>query len=154
MHQWSGSLIFTFSNEPDLPGHEILQRDQKKTGLSKYGISFSFVCLGFLPKIKKCQKHVFVIFEWSGFFGAKRAVSPFIIYHCLTLCQKSKKSLERLSGKSVYELTTPDIAQLKLRNELPIALLVPFIKIVLVPFRNQNFWSWSFSYSCDRTLSC
>jgi len=92
-------MIHTF------PRPEILQGDQKKTGLSKYGISFSFVCLGFLPKIKKCQKHVFVIFEWSGFFGAKRAVSPFIIYHGLTLCQKSKKSLERLSGKSVSQLT-------------------------------------------------
>ena len=45
-----------------------------------------------------------VVAEYGAtrFFPEKRAVSPFIIYHGLTLCQKSKKSLERLSGKSVY----------------------------------------------------
>ena len=37
-------------------------------------------------------------------FLEKRAVSPFIIYHGLTLCQKSKKSLERLTGKSDYQI--------------------------------------------------
>ena len=34
-------------------------------------------------------------------FTENPAVSLFIIYHWLTSCQKSKKSLERLSGKSV-----------------------------------------------------
>ena len=44
-----------------------------------------------------------VVAEYGAtrFFPEKRAVSPFIIYHGLTLCQKSKKSLERLPGKSV-----------------------------------------------------
>ena len=36
----------------------------------------------------------------TGFFLEKRAMSPFITNHGLTLCQKSNKSLERLSGKS------------------------------------------------------
>ena len=49
-------MIQTFSR------HEIWQGDQKKTGLFKKIIRFSFVFLRFLQKIKDCQKmHVFLI---------------------------------------------------------------------------------------------
>ena len=49
-------------------------------------------------------------------FWENQAMSPFIIYHCLTLCQKSKKSLERFSvtfangrthGRTFPGLTSP-----------------------------------------------
>ena len=45
-----------------------------------------------------------VVAEYGAtrFFQEKRAVSPFIIYHGLTLCQKSKKSYVQLAGKSDY----------------------------------------------------
>ena len=36
-------------------------------------------------------------------FTGNPALLPFIIYLGLTSCQKSKKSLERLSGKSDYQ---------------------------------------------------
>ena len=54
------------------------------------------VCPGkikkFYKKFKNCQKiHVSVIIEWSGFFGGNPALSPFIIYHGLTLCQVWEK---------------------------------------------------------------
>ena len=38
------------------PKHEILQGDQKKTGLFKKIIRFSFVFTCFLQKIKDCRK--------------------------------------------------------------------------------------------------
>ena len=62
------------------------------------------VCPGkikkFYKKFKNCQKiHVLVIIEWSGIFLENPALSLFIIYHCVTPCQKSLKSLERFSWK-------------------------------------------------------
>ena len=47
-------LIFWMNRT--FPRHEILQGDQKKTGLSKNDISFSIVCLRFLQKIKNPKK--------------------------------------------------------------------------------------------------
>ena len=55
------------------------------------------VCPGkikkFYKKLKNCQKiHVFVIIEWSGFFPGNPALSVFLVYYCLTSCQKSWNS--------------------------------------------------------------
>ena len=76
---------------------------QKCLKKSKFKISKN---LKHLNMVKMVKNHDFsdVVAEYGAtrFFPEKRAVSPFIIYHCLTLCQKSKKSLERLSGKSDY----------------------------------------------------
>ena len=40
-----------------------------------------------------------------GFFFKKPASSLFIIYECLTSCQISEKSLERLTGKTLLRTT-------------------------------------------------
>ena len=78
---------------------------QKCLKKSKFKISKN---LKHLNMVKMVKNHDFsdVVAEYGAtrFFPEKRAVSPFIIYHGLTLCQKSKKSLERLSGKSDYPI--------------------------------------------------
>ena len=80
---------------------------RKRQGFSKKSSVFHLYLPVFYKKLKTVKKSIFcIIFEWSGFFPEKRAVLPFIIYHGLTLCQKSKKSLERLTGKVDYGLTT------------------------------------------------
>ena len=65
--------------------------------------------------VKMVKNHEFsdVVAEYGAtrFFLEKRAVSPFIIYHGLTLCQKSKKSLERLPGKSVDRQTNVQLQE-------------------------------------------
>ena len=37
-------------------------------------------------------RHVFANFEWSGFFPGNPASTFFLVYHCLTSCQKLLKS--------------------------------------------------------------
>ena len=52
----AGSIRPHFWMNRTFSRHEILQGDQKKTGLSKNDISFSIVCLRFLQKIKNPKK--------------------------------------------------------------------------------------------------
>ena len=75
----------------------------------------------FWPKIIKIVRVVFekswknLIFRHKiaykknlGFFSGNPKMSLFIIYQCLTSCQISEKSLERLTGKSGNQLPTTD----------------------------------------------
>ena len=58
---------------------------------------------------KMAENHDFsnVVAKYGAtrFFPGYPALLPFIIYHGLTLCQKSKKSLEQLTGKVDYRQT-------------------------------------------------
>ena len=73
----------------------------------------------FWQKMSKIVRVVFeksrknLIFDYKiaykkklGFFFEKPASSLFIIYQCLTSCQISEKSLERLTGKTLLRTTT------------------------------------------------
>ena len=72
----SGSIRGHFWMNQTFPRHEILQGDQKKTGLSKNDISFSIVCLRFLQKNKNCQKkHILHNFWMIQIFPGKSGLA-------------------------------------------------------------------------------
>ena len=74
---------------------------RKRQGFPKMTSVFQLNIYVFYKILKTVKNSIFcIIFEWSRFFPEKRAVLPFIIYHGLTLCQKSKKSYDQLTGKS------------------------------------------------------
>ena len=51
-------------------------------------------------------EHFFVLYGWTKIFSKKTASSVFINYQCVTPCQISERSLERLPGKSCNQPTT------------------------------------------------
>ena len=59
----SGSLKTLFWMNGAFPRHEILQEDQKKTGLFESDIRFQFVFLHFLQKIKNCPFWIIQILQ-------------------------------------------------------------------------------------------
>ena len=76
----------------------------------------------FEKKSKNCDfDHFFVLYGWTGFFSENPALLVSIIYQCLTSCQVSGKSLERiLRSHRTDGLTDTHFdsynPQLKLRN--------------------------------------
>ena len=80
------------------PGAETIRNRRKCLKKSEFRISKSFQEL----KSEKIAKnpildHSKIFFGKTGFFLGNPALLPFIIFESLNICQKSKKSLERLS---------------------------------------------------------
>ena len=84
-------------------------------------MTFNFFIKKFLNVKNYDFSNVVARYGATGFFMENRAVSPFYIYEVLTLGQNSEKSLERLFRSyraGTVNLTTPDIAHLKVRTVL------------------------------------
>ena len=70
---------------------------RKSQGFSKKSSVFHLYFYVFYKKIITVEKCIFcIIIEWSRFFPGKRALYCRIVWCPLSLCQISKKSLERL----------------------------------------------------------
>ena len=84
-------------------------------------MTFNFFIQKFLNIKNYDFSNVVARYGATGFFIENRAVSPFYIYEVLALGQNSEKSLERLFRSyraGTVNLTTPDIAHLKVRTVL------------------------------------
>ena len=79
---------------------------RKRQGFSKMTSVFHLYFSVFYKKLITVKKSIFfIIFEWSRFFPGKRALYCRIVWCPLSLCQISKKSLERLPRTFCDELT-------------------------------------------------
>ena len=104
VNQGHSELIFEWTR-PSLDlkfGGEI----RKRQGFSKMTSVFYFYFSVFYKKLITVKKSIFfIIFEWSRFFPENPAVYCRIVWCPLSLCQISKKFLERLPRTFCDELT-------------------------------------------------
>ena len=83
------------------------RENRNRQGFSKISSVFHLYLPVFYKKIKTVEKSIFcLIFEWSGVFQENQAVSGTPTYYPLSLCQKSKKSLEQLLRSQCDQLPT------------------------------------------------
>ena len=79
---------------------------RKRQGFSKMTSVFHLYFSVFYKKLITVKKSIFfIIFEWSRFFPENPAVYCRIVWCPLSLCQISKKSLERLPRTFCDQLT-------------------------------------------------
>ena len=134
---------------------------RKRQGFPKMTSVFHLYLSVFYKKLKTVEKSIFsIIFEWSRVFPENPAVSGTPTHHPLSLCQKSKKSLDRkyhnfLWWTNILSICSTEVENCSVAEQ---ATISPLGIIELVKPRREwkkavpdkPIWIWPRSDELDR----